>query len=118
MLAVMQTQMLLWRVLFFGPYSLTRFNMYPAITINGQARNGVSSGQAMTAMEQISDEVLPKDMGYAWSGSSLQEKESSGQIGPILAMSLVFIYLFLSLLCLGFWLNLWEFLSILVVHLY
>ena len=78
-----------------GPYSLTRFNMYPAITINGQARNGVSSGQAMSAMEAISDEILPKDMGYAWSGSSLQEKESAGQIGPILAMSLVFIYLFL-----------------------
>lgn len=78
-----------------GPYSLTRFNMYPAITINGQARNGVSSGQAMSAMENLSDTVLPKDMGYAWSGSSLQEKESSGQIGPILVMSLVFIYLFL-----------------------
>ena len=78
-----------------GPYSLTRFNMYPAITINGQARNGVSSGDAMAAMEKISDEVLPKDMGYNWSGSSLQEKQSSGQIGPILAMSLVFIYLFL-----------------------
>lgn len=78
-----------------GPYSLTRFNMYPAITINGSARTGVSSGQAMATMEQISDEVLPKDMGYAWSGSSLQEHESSGQIGPILAMSLVFVYLFL-----------------------
>ncbi len=78
-----------------GPYSLTRFNMYPAITINGQARNGVSSGDAMAAMENISNQVLPKDMGYSWSGSSLQEKESSGQIGPILAMSLVFIYLFL-----------------------
>lgn len=78
-----------------GPYSLTRFNMYPSITINGQARNGVSSGDAILAMENISDRVLPKDMGYAWSGSSLQEKESSGQIGPILAMSLVFIYLFL-----------------------
>ena len=78
-----------------GPYSLTRFNMYPSITINGQARNGVSSGQAMAAMEQISNEILPKDMGFNWSGSSLQEKESSGQIGPILAMSLVFIYLFL-----------------------
>lgn len=78
-----------------GPYSLTRFNMYPAITINGLARNGVSSGQAMTEMENLSDTVLPKDMGYAWSGSSLQEKESSGQIGPILVMSLVFIYLFL-----------------------
>lgn len=78
-----------------GPYSITRFNMYPSITINGQARTGVSSGQAMNAMERISDEVLPKDIGYAWAGSSLQEKQSSGQIGPILAMSLVFIYLFL-----------------------
>lgn len=78
-----------------GPYSLTRFNMYPAITINGSARAGVSSGQAMEAMERISSEVLPKDMGFAWSGSSLQEHESSGQIGPILAMSLVFVYLFL-----------------------
>lgn len=78
-----------------GPYSITRFNMYPAITINGMARNGVSSGQAMSAMERISDNVLPQDMGYNWSGSSLQEKQSSGQIGPILAMSLVFIYLFL-----------------------
>ena len=78
-----------------GPYSLTRFNMYPAITINGQARPGVSSGQAMAEMEAISERVLPKDMGYNWSGSSLQEKQSSGQIGPILAMSLIFIYLFL-----------------------
>jgi len=78
-----------------GPYSLTRFNMYPAITINGQARQGVSSGQAMDEMEKLSDELLPKDMGYSWSGSSLQEKQSSGQIGSILAMSLVFIYLFL-----------------------
>lgn len=78
-----------------GPYSLTRFNMYPAITINGQARSGVSSGQAMAEMEKLSDRILPKDMGYNWSGSSLQEKQSSGQIGPILLMSLVFIYLFL-----------------------
>ncbi len=78
-----------------GPYSLTRFNMYNAITINGMAATGVSSGQAMSAMEQVSDEVLPKDMGFAWSGSSLQEHESEGQIGPILAMSLVFVYLFL-----------------------
>ncbi len=78
-----------------GPYSLTRHNMYPAITINGMTRSGISSGDAMNIMEQISDEVLPKDTGYAWSGSSLQEQESSGQILPIIAMSLVFIYLFL-----------------------
>ena len=78
-----------------GPYTRTRFNMYPAITINGMAAQGVSSGQAMASMEKLSAEVLPRDMGYSWSGSSLQEHESQGQIGPILAMSLVFIYLFL-----------------------
>ena len=78
-----------------GPYTRTRFNMYPAITINGSARSGVSSGKAMKMMEKLSDEVLPENMGYSWSGSSLQEKQSSGQILPILAMSLVFIFLFL-----------------------
>ncbi len=78
-----------------GPYSLTRFNMYPAVTINGMVRQGISSGESMAKMAKISDKVLPKDMGFAWSGASLQESESSGQIGPILAMSLIFVYLFL-----------------------
>jgi len=78
-----------------GPYTRTRFNMYPAITINGSAKSGISSGKAMELMEGISKEVLPEDMGFSWSGASLQEQESSGQIGPILLMSLVFIFLFL-----------------------
>ncbi len=78
-----------------GPYSRTRFNMYPSVTINGMVRNGVSSGESMARMAEISDRILPADMGYAWSGASLQEAESSGQIGPILAMSLIFVYLFL-----------------------
>jgi len=78
-----------------GPYSLTRFNMYKAVTINGMGNVGVSSGQAMRAMENISAKILPKDMGFAWSGSSLQEQQSSGQLGGVLAMSLIFVYLFL-----------------------
>jgi Cu/Ag efflux pump CusA len=78
-----------------GPYKLTRFNMYPSITFNGLTPSGVSSGEAMAEMEKISDEILPKDMGYAWSGTSLQEKNSAGQIGPILTMALTFVYLFL-----------------------
>ena len=47
-------------------------------------RGNVSSGKAISLMEEISDKNLPKDMGYAWSGSSLQEKTINGQIGPIL----------------------------------
>lgn len=78
-----------------GPYMRTRFNMYPSITINGSARGNISSGKAINTMEEISNKILPSDMGYAWSGTSLQEKESSGQIGPIIVMSLVFVYLFL-----------------------
>lgn len=78
-----------------GPYSLTRFNMYEAVTVNASVKAGKSSGQAMKKFEEIADKVLPRDIGYEWSGSSLQEKDSSGQIGAILAMSLVFVYLFL-----------------------
>lgn len=78
-----------------GPYSLTRFNMYNAVTINGQGAGSVSSGQAMKRMEQLSKEILPEDMGFSWSGTSLQEQESTGQIGAILALCLIFVYLFL-----------------------
>lgn len=78
-----------------GPYTLTRFNMYKAVTINGSSAQGVSSGDAMKAMEKLSAEVLPKDMDFAWSGTSLQEKESGGQIGVILSLALIFVYLFL-----------------------
>lgn len=78
-----------------GPYTLTRFNMYSAVTINGNSAKGISSGTAMKAMEKLSNDILPKDMGFAWSGISLQEQESSGQIGKILTMALVFVYLFL-----------------------
>ena len=78
-----------------GPYLLNRFNMYPSIVINGNPAPGVSSGDAMKAMTKISDEILPKDMDFAWSGTSLQEQKSAGQMGPILAMALTFVYLFL-----------------------
>ena len=78
-----------------GPYSLTRFNMYNAVTINGQGAGNISSGQAMKKMEEIAKKVLPEDMGFAWSGTSLQEQESTGQIGIILSLALIFVYLFL-----------------------
>jgi len=78
-----------------GPYSLTRFNMYNAVTINGQGAGNISSGKAMKKMEELSKKVLPEDMSFAWSGTSLQEQESTGQIGIILALALIFVYLFL-----------------------
>ena len=78
-----------------GPYVISRYNMYPSVLINGMAADNISSGQAMAEMEKLSDKYLDADMGYEWSGTSMQEKESSGQIGPILALALTFVYLFL-----------------------
>jgi multidrug efflux pump subunit AcrB len=68
--------------------------MYPAVQISASPAQGKSSGDAIKAMEELS-KSLPSDMGYAWSGTSLQEIEASGQIMVILGMILVFVYLFL-----------------------
>ena len=81
-----------------APYELTRFNLYPSITINAATAPGVSTGNGMLAMEKISERVLPKDMDYAWSGTSYQEQQSSGQLLPILLMAFTFVYLFLTAL--------------------
>ena len=78
-----------------GPYDITRFNMYKSIQIQGSPAKGQSSGDAIKEMEKLSKENLPPDVGFAWSGTSLQEIESAGQTGSILVMSLVFVYLFL-----------------------
>ncbi len=78
-----------------GPYSVTRFNMYNSIQIMGNPAKGQSSGNAIAEMNKISDEMMTSDLGYAWSGTSLQEIESSGQTAVVLGMSLIFVYLFL-----------------------
>ncbi|MBQ7287231.1 MAG: efflux RND transporter permease subunit [Candidatus Gastranaerophilales bacterium] len=78
-----------------GPYNITRFNMYKSVQITGNPAKGQSSGDAIKTMEQLSKEKLPEDMGFAWSGTSLQEIESAGQTTVVLAMSLTFVYLFL-----------------------
>ena len=78
-----------------GPYDITRFNMYKSIQIQGSPAKGQSSGDAIKEMERISKENLPADVGFAWSGTSLQEIQSSGQTAIVLVMALVFVFLFL-----------------------
>ncbi len=78
-----------------GPYSVTRFNMYNSIQIQGSPAAGQSSGDSIAEMNKISSEMLGSDLGYAWSGTTLQEIESTGQTAIVLVMSLVFVYLFL-----------------------
>ena len=78
-----------------GPQAIVRFNNTRAVTMNGGPAPGVASGEALAAMEEISAAVLPPGYGYAWSGTALQELEAAGQTTTVLALAIVFAYLFL-----------------------
>ncbi len=78
-----------------GTASISRYNQYESVQIQGQQASGKSSGDAMVAMEQVARKVLPSDITFDWSGTSAQEKQASGQTIVIVAMALVFVYLFL-----------------------
>ena len=78
-----------------GTASISRYNQYKSVQIQGQQAAGKSSGDAMTAMEEVAKQVLPSDMTFDWSGTSAQEREASGQTAIIVGMALIFVYLFL-----------------------
>ncbi len=78
-----------------GTASITRYNLYKSVQIQGQQTPGKSSGDAMNAMVTVAKRVLPSDMTFDWSGTSAQEREASGQTIMIVAFALVFVYLFL-----------------------
>ena len=78
-----------------GTASISRYNQYKSVQIQGQQASGKSSGDAMNAMESVAKQVLPSDMTFDWSGTSAQEREASGQTVMIIAMALLFVYLFL-----------------------
>ncbi len=82
-----------WIIL--APQSLTRYNNYRSVTVNGEAAPGRSSGEALAAMERISGETLPAGYGYAWTGTAQQEKEAAGQTPIILGLAVLFAFLFL-----------------------
>ena len=78
-----------------GAGSITRYNQYRNVQFSGNPAQGRSSGEAMKAMEQVAKAELPNDMGFEWSGTSKQEIESGGQTTTIIALALLFVYLFL-----------------------
>ncbi len=80
-----------------APPALDRYNGYPAMTLSGSAAPGKSSGAALAELEQLAEQ-LPDGIGYEWTGVSYQEKQSSGQIGLLLGLSFVVVFLVLAAL--------------------
>jgi multidrug efflux pump len=76
---------------------LQRYNGYPAMTISGEPAPGQSTGEAMAEMERLA-ETLPTGFAFEWTGISYEEKQSAGQIGLLLGLSLVVVFLLLAAL--------------------
>jgi hydrophobe/amphiphile efflux-1 (HAE1) family protein len=78
-----------------GPQVISRYNNVRSITIDGSPAPGQSSSQALAAMAEISDKVLPAGYSYEWTGTAYQEIQAGGQTGVVLALAVLFAYLFL-----------------------
>lgn len=80
-----------------GPQQLQRYNGYPAMTISGSAAPGRASGDAMAEMERLA-QSLPDGFAYEWTGTSYEEKQAGGQVGALLGLSFLIVFLLLAAL--------------------
>ena len=78
-----------------SPKILYRYNLYTAAAVTAQSAAGVSSGTAIAAVIKAAADILPKSFQIAWTGLSLQEVEAAGLAGFLIALALIFCYLFL-----------------------
>jgi len=81
-----------------GPSVIQRFNMFTAAQLSGQPAMGYSSGEAMRAIQEVADEVLPEGYTIAWAGTSYQEKKLEGKGNTAFIFAIVFIFLILAAL--------------------
>lgn len=81
----------------YGPDVINRFNMFTAISVTGSPAPGVSSGDAIKAIEEVAAQTLPVGFGYEYSGLTREEaKSGSSQTAYVFALVLLFVYLLLS----------------------
>jgi HAE1 family hydrophobic/amphiphilic exporter-1 len=79
-----------------GPSFTNHFNIYRAAELSGVPAPGVSSDMALRVLEGVAKKVLPNDIGYSWSNTSYQEKESAGKGASVFIMALLFVFLILA----------------------
>lgn len=81
-----------------GPQDLSRFNLYNSITVNGNPAQGYSSGDALKAIAETADEVLPSNYGYEFGGIAREESKTTNNVAIIFCICLVLIFLILCAL--------------------
>jgi HAE1 family hydrophobic/amphiphilic exporter-1 len=80
----------------YGPETVTRNNLFNAVTINGVPKPGYSTGDAIKAIQETAEESLPRGYGYEWTGMTREEISSGSQILLIFVMSMIFVYFLLA----------------------
>jgi len=80
------------------PAVIPHYNIYRSAEILGSAMNGYSSGQAIEALREVADQVLPNGYSYEFSGMSREEINAGNSTGIIFTISIVFVFLFLAAL--------------------
>lgn len=80
----------------FGPETVTRNNLFNAVTINGQPKPGFSTGDAIKAIEETAKEVLPRGYAYEWTGVTREEIKTGNQTAFIFLLSIVFVFFLLA----------------------
>jgi hydrophobe/amphiphile efflux-1 (HAE1) family protein len=81
-----------------GPEQLERFNGFLAARVLGSGRPGVSSGEAIAAVEQVAAKALPEGYQVAWSGQAFQEKRTGRQSAVAFSLAIVMVFLILAAL--------------------
>jgi hydrophobe/amphiphile efflux-1 (HAE1) family protein len=79
-----------------GPYRVTRYNLAPAVEIDGDTAAGYSSGQSLAAMEQLAAETLPRGMSTEWTGIAYQQEHAGNTAALVFAMAVLFVFLVLA----------------------
>jgi len=82
----------------YGPESISRFNLYTSISVNGSPAKGYGSGGAMIAIDEVASRTLPQSYGYEFSGVSREEKSAGSQAIYVFIMCFLFVYFLLSAL--------------------
>jgi hydrophobe/amphiphile efflux-1 (HAE1) family protein len=79
-----------------GPYRVTRYNLHPAVEIDGDTAPGYSSGRSLVTMEKLAADTLPAGYGTEWTGIAFQQKAAGSTAGIVFALAVVFVFLVLA----------------------
>ena len=80
----------------YGPLNINRFNLFTSINVTGTVANGYSTGEALKAVQEVGEQVLPAGYTYDFSGLTREEAKASNTTAIIFVLCFIFIYLILS----------------------